>query len=213
MKTQACIQDTNTKLGLNATKVVGSQTFFGIVKPQSSSPTKVCWSQGNIPFPLVARISINWRPRTLDPEKFNGHQRDLSTIMWTLKPSIFKNTLSARSRELFNTWRKIMNMFFRRHSFAGIVYQILAQILQTSTYYKFNFHRFVQYNWRWQRFLLKYVFKLKNVVFFLKFFTWILVSLRLPRKGLSCLHDRWHSDECIVETSKTLSRFFRPVFV
>ena len=27
------------------------------------------------------------RLRTLDPEKFNGHQRDLSAIMWTLNPS------------------------------------------------------------------------------------------------------------------------------
>ena len=43
--------------------------------------------------------------------------------------------------------------------------------LAFSAYYKFNFHRFVLCNWRWQNFLLKkHVFYTENCCRFLKFF-------------------------------------------
>ena len=54
-------------------------------------------------FGLLASRS---RLQTLDPEKFNGPQRDLPTIIWTLNLSIFIPLLSTRSCFVLNMWRK-----------------------------------------------------------------------------------------------------------
>ena len=113
-----------------------------------------------------------------------------STKFWTLSQIVFMFWITPQL--LFN-WRSpfifreinplwinnytmlIKNYFFNSHTFTlGCILLILLITLAFYTYFIFNYHRFVLYNWRPQKFLLKYVFSLTER------------CSRFPKKIISC---------------------------
>ena len=102
---------------------------FGLVT-HSSSPTNVA-AEAKGTFLAFCLLASRSRLQTLEPNKFNGYQPDLSTIMWTPPGcSVDLNTLSAKSCKVKYVTKN--NEFVHTWTFVcrACLYQNLARILE-----------------------------------------------------------------------------------